>query len=61
MLVVCAWCQREGKETIIKDGDRSGPISHGMCQMHSGKMLKEIEEVYKRKKNPRRRRRGKRR
>lgn len=31
--VVCAWCPMNGrKETILKDGDFSKPLSHGICK-----------------------------
>jgi len=60
MLVLCAWCQKEGRETIIK-GDRSesGQISHGICQEHQEEALKQIDEQTVRKVNPRKRRRRK--
>lgn len=59
MRVMCAWCEKEGVETVI--GIIEGPeteVSHGICEQHQEEMLKEIEEI-KRKKNPRRRRRKK--
>lgn len=61
MKVVCAWCQAEGKETVMKDGESDGPLSHGICEMHQEKMLQEIN-VGKPKKaaaNPKRRKRRK--
>lgn len=34
MRAVCAWCEREGKETVLKPGPKDGPLSHGICDMH---------------------------
>lgn len=61
MLVLCAWCQKEGKETVIKgDPNEGGPVSHGICTPHQEKMLDEIRAQTVRKANPRKRRRRKR-
>lgn len=62
MRVICAWCEKEGIETVI--GIIEGPeteISHGICEQHQEEMLKEIEQIKQsqRGKNPRRRRRKK--
>jgi len=58
MRVVCAWCEKEGKEGFIKDID--GPndqISHGICGRHESEMLNELEHmVVSHSTNPRRRR-----
>lgn len=37
MIVICAWCQQEGKHRILKTtGEKSdGQESHGICQYHS--------------------------
>jgi len=58
MRVICAWCQNDGIETIIQEGDSDGPISHGICGKHQEDMLKELEKmVITRLGNPIRRRR----
>lgn len=61
MLVLCAWCQKEGKETVIKgDPNEGGQVSHGICDPHQEKMLAQISEITQsRKANPRKRRRKK--
>ena len=54
MKVICAWCENEGKETLI--GDLSlydmEVTSHGICIDHQQGLLRQIEEV-KLKQNPR--------
>lgn len=58
MLVLCAWCQREGKETVIKgDPKEGGQVSHGICDPHQEKILAQIGGQTVRKANPRKRRR----
>lgn len=62
MKVVCAWCQAEGKETVMREGESDGPLSHGICAMHQEKMLKDIEAGKPKKAatNPKHRKRRKR-
>lgn len=56
MRTLCAWCEREGIETVLKDGAKDGPKSHGICERHQQKMLDELMiKTEKRKTNPRRR------
>jgi len=56
MLVLCAWCQQEGKSAVIKgEDDGSGKISHGVCQSHFDALLKDVVKIQQRKSNPRRR------
>ena len=47
MKVICAWCENEGKETLI--GEISlydwEVTSHGICIDHEKVMLKQIEEL----------------
>ena len=57
MKVVCAWCENEGKETLIGmislyDIDVT---SHGICFDHEKVLLQQIEDI-KMKHNPRLRR-----
>lgn len=57
MRTVCAWCEREGRETIIKDGPKDGPLSHGICAEHEKKILDGLFVAKaSREKNPKRRR-----
>lgn len=57
MRTICAWCEREGRETILKDGPKDGPLSHGICDEHQQKMLDELVQMFpKREQNPKRRR-----
>lgn len=59
MIVLCAWCEREGIRTVLKDGDANGPISHGICNHHQQEMLEQIVQLSeaKRAKNPKKRKR----
>lgn len=59
MRTLCAWCEREGIETVLKDGPKDGPKSHGICERHQQKMLDEMMQTMpKRATNPKRRRRS---
>jgi hypothetical protein len=52
--VICAWCEEEGKETLIREAglyDRS-MTSHGICDDHEQVMKTQIREL-KIKQNPR--------
>jgi hypothetical protein len=44
MKVVCAWCQKEGRPALIREeGSDDAPFeSHGICDVHSVKLLHEI-------------------
>jgi hypothetical protein len=57
MKVICAWCENEGKETLI--GEISlfdmDVTSHGICLDHEQGLLRQIEAL-KMKQNPRLRR-----
>ena len=64
MRFLCAWCQAEGKETVLREDEGDDPtvISHGICEPHQQKMLGEIGKLdIGRKENPRKRRMRKRR
>jgi hypothetical protein len=52
--VLCAWCEKEGKETLIGEvGLYDGPMtSHGICDDHEKVVLKQIAEL-RIKQNPR--------
>ena len=54
MKVICAWCENEGKETLI--GEISlfdmDVTSHGICIDHQQGLLRQIEEL-KMKQTPR--------
>jgi hypothetical protein len=57
MRVICAWCENEGRETLIGelglyDLDMT---SHGICLDHEKDLLKQIDQL-KRKQSPRLRR-----
>ena len=60
MRTLCAWCEREGIETVLKDGSKDGPKSHGICERHQQKILDEItaHAQKKRETNPKRRRKS---
>jgi hypothetical protein len=45
MQVICAWCENEGKETLIGEvGLYEGQMtSHGICDDHEKALLKQIK------------------
>src|SRR5437868_14706429 len=46
MIVLCAWCEQEGMEGLIRDtaGD-VGLASHGICERHEKGLLKQIYKI----------------
>ena len=54
MKVLCAWCEKEGKETLIGEvGLYDGPMtSHGICDDHEKVVLQQVAEL-RIKQNPR--------
>ena len=58
MKVICAWCEQEGRETLLsEEGLYDPPMpSHGICADHAKVMLKQIRELRIRQ-NPTRHRR----
>ena len=44
MRLVCAWCQHEGRPGLMREDDASGEAfdSHGICDDHSIRLLREI-------------------
>jgi hypothetical protein len=45
MKVICAWCEREGRQTLIGEVglyDRQ-MTSHGICRNHEKVVLKQIQ------------------
>lgn len=59
MLVLCAWCEKEGIRMVMKEGDPTGPISHSICQRHLQQQLEEAMKLFptKTESNPKRQRR----
>jgi hypothetical protein len=57
MKVICAWCENEGKETLIREIGLYdvGMTSHGICHDHEKVLLKQIDQL-NRKQYPRLRR-----
>lgn len=58
MKVICAWCEREGRQTLIDDVelyDRK-MTSHGICPHHKKIVLRQIKQLPSRE-NPRLQRR----
>jgi len=47
MKVICAWCEQEGKETLIGEaGLYDRPMtSHGICEAHKKVLLTQIEDL----------------
>jgi len=47
MKVVCAWCQDQGRTTVLREKepfDRP-TISHGICEEHARLFLEEVRET----------------
>jgi hypothetical protein len=41
MIVLCAWCEQEGTEALIRDtAGNVGLTSHGICEGHEKRLLK---------------------
>lgn len=59
MLVICAWCEREDKITVLQEGNSAEGVSHGICPQHQQEQLAEVMKLFppKRASNPKRRRR----
>jgi hypothetical protein len=58
MKVICAWCEREGGQTLIDDVELYDQhmTSHGICRNHKKEVLRQIQQQPNRK-NPRLQRR----
>ena len=43
MIVLCAWCEQEGTEALIRNtAGNLGLTSHGICERHEKRLLKQI-------------------
>ena len=58
MKVICAWCEREGAQTVIDDVELYDQhmTSHGICRNHKKEVLRQIQQLPNRE-NPRLQRR----
>ncbi len=47
MTVVCAWCERQGRTTVLREKEPFDRpmISHGICEEHVRAFLAELREV----------------
>lgn len=47
MKVVCAWCEEEGKHTLLNEGGavESPMASHGICRDHERMMVKSLADM----------------
>jgi hypothetical protein len=47
MTVVCAWCQRQGRTTVLREKEPFDRpmVSHGICEEHARAFLAELREV----------------
>ena len=54
MKVICAWCEREGGQTLIDDVELYDQhmTSHGICRNHKKVVLRQIQQLPNRE-NPR--------
>ena len=43
MKVVCAWCEREGKPSLLREEEpRGGGVTHGICDDHVQRLRAEL-------------------
>ncbi len=47
MTVVCAWCQRQGRTTVLREKEPLdwAVVSHGICEEHAKAFLDEARET----------------
>ena len=47
MTVVCAWCQHQGRQTVLREKEPldSPVVSHGICEEHVVAFLAEARET----------------
>ena len=47
MTVVCAWCQRQGRTTVLREKEPFDRpmVSHGICEEHARAFLAELREA----------------
>jgi hypothetical protein len=45
MTVLCAWCEQEGKQALIRESGSNARAlaSHGICREHEATLLKQVE------------------
>mgnify|MGYP001575520188 CR=1 FL=1 len=56
MLTLCAWCEKEGRRTVLHEG-QDDQVSHGICEQHQEEMLAQIAQLHaSQASNPRRKR-----
>lgn len=46
MTVVCAWCQHQGRTTVLREKEPFDwpVVSHGICEEHSAVFLAQVRE-----------------
>jgi hypothetical protein len=46
MTVVCAWCQHQGRTTVLREKEPFDwpVVSHGICEEHTAVFLGELRE-----------------
>ena len=46
MTVVCAWCQHQGRTTVLREKEPFDwpVVSHGICEEHTAAFLGEVRE-----------------
>ena len=43
MKVVCAWCERQGRPSLLREKEpRGGGVTHGICDDHIQLLLAEL-------------------
>jgi wyosine [tRNA(Phe)-imidazoG37] synthetase (radical SAM superfamily) len=47
MTVVCAWCQRQGRTTVLREKEPFDRpmVTHGICEEHARAFLTELREA----------------
>lgn len=55
MKVLCAWCEQDGKKTLIYESTSNAHamVTHGICGHHASILRKQVEELtHERKHDP---------
>lgn len=45
MKVLCAWCEQEGKQALIRESESNAHamVTHGICEHHESILRKQVE------------------
>jgi hypothetical protein len=48
MKKICAWCEHEGRPTVVPeaDGGDDRPVNYGICDSHSARLVAQLHKYY---------------